>query len=120
MRRKKSSTLYVFKITLVGDKRVWRKIAMRGDQSLDDLHETCFHAFDRFDEHLYSFYFPKPGARGRDRLRNAIEYGHPQSAEGFAALGGSGVKNAATATLDSLKLKVGQRFEYLFDFGDSW
>ena len=34
-----------------------------------------------------------------------------------------GVENqidAAKARLDDLKLKTGQRFEYLFDFGDSW
>ena len=28
--------------------------------------------------------------------------------------------NAASASLDGLKLKVGQTFEYLFDYGDSW
>jgi len=28
--------------------------------------------------------------------------------------------NAADARLDALGLKVGQQFEYLFDFGDSW
>jgi hypothetical protein len=28
--------------------------------------------------------------------------------------------NARTTTLDDLHLKVGQTFEYLFDYGDSW
>lgn len=120
MRKTKSGTHYVFKISLAGSKRIWRKIALRGDQTLDDLHEAIFHAFDRYDEHLYSFYFPKPGARGRDRLRDAAEYGHPYSVEEPNPYADAALKNAATASLDSLKLKVGQRFEYLFDFGDSW
>lgn len=120
MKRPKSNVLYVFKITLAGTRSIWRKIALRGDQTLDDLHAAVFYAFDRFDEHLYSFYFLKPGARGRDCLRDAVEYGHPMNAEDSNPVGGAGVRNAATATLDSLKLKVGQRFEYLFDFGDSW
>lgn len=120
LKRPKSNVQYVFKVGLAGRRSIWRKIALRGDQTLDDLHEAIFHAFDRFDEHLYSFYFPKPGARGRDRLREALEYGHPMSVEDSNPFGGGGVRNAATVTLDSLKLTVGQRFEYLFDFGDSW
>lgn len=28
--------------------------------------------------------------------------------------------NAARTRLDTLGLRVGQQFEYLFDFGDSW
>ena len=28
--------------------------------------------------------------------------------------------NAARTCLDTLGLRVGQQFEYLFDFGDSW
>jgi len=112
LKRPKSNVQYVFKVGLAGRRSIWRKIALRGDQTLDDLHEAIFHAFDRFDEHLYSFYFPKPGARGRDRLREALEYGHPMSVEDSNPFGGGGVRNAATVTLDSLKLKVGQRFEY--------
>ena len=59
----KAVPIFVFKVALAGQKSIWRKIAMRGNQTLDDLHEAIFDAFDRYDEHLYSFYFPPPGTK---------------------------------------------------------
>ena len=46
-------TIFVLKVALAGRKGIWRKIALRGGQTLDDLHEAIFEAFDRDDEHLY-------------------------------------------------------------------
>ena len=57
-----NATLYMFKVALSQQKRIWRRIGIRSDQTLDDLHAAIFDAFDRFDEHLYSFYIPPPGA----------------------------------------------------------
>lgn len=112
------TTGFVFKVALKGAPGVWRRIGMRGDRTLNDLHEAIFSAYDREEEHLYSFYFPKPGTRGRDRLRNAVEYTHPFAAgpDPF----GETAPDASKARLDEVRLKVGQKFEYLFDFGDSW
>ena len=56
-------SVYVFKVALSGSKRIWRRIAMRPAQTLDDLHEAIFTAFDRYDEHLYSFFFPTSQSR---------------------------------------------------------
>jgi hypothetical protein len=102
---------------LKGRPGIWRSIAMRGDQTLERLHEEIFRAFDRFDEHLYSFYFPK-APRRRGPVLRPKEYVAPLS---FGD-SGSGERrfNAGTTTLDDLHLKVGQTFEYLFDYGDSW
>jgi hypothetical protein len=61
-RRTRSENEYCLKINLKGEKRIWRLIAMRGDQTLDDLHEAIFLAFDRFDPHLYSFSFDSQNA----------------------------------------------------------
>jgi hypothetical protein len=112
--------IFVFKVALQARKSIWRRIAMRGDQSLDDLHEAIFEAFDRYDEHLYSFYFPRLGAKGRARLRDAIEYTAPFAFEEPGPFGNEGLGNAAESTLASLGLKPRQTFFYLFDFGDSW
>jgi hypothetical protein len=79
--------VFIFKVALTGHKGVWRRIALRGGHSLDDLHEAIFGAFDRDDEHLYSFYFPKPGTKGRSRLRDAPEYTHPYAVEDRGAFG---------------------------------
>lgn len=114
-----SNHLFVFKVALAGRKSIWRRIALRGDQTLDDLHEVIYDAFDRDDEHLYSFYFPKPGAKGRNRLRGAVEYGHPYMVEEPGPFGDA-PNDAAQAKLEALKLRPKQVFLYLFDFGDEW
>jgi hypothetical protein len=114
-----ATAVFIFKVALQGNKDVWRRIAVKGNQTLDDLHWAIFHAFDRDDEHLYSFYFPRPGSRGHARRRNAIEYAHPAACED-SPFGDEAQNNAEDATLDALGLKTRQKFLYLFDFGDEW
>ena len=116
MTRAKSTNEVVFKVALKG-RRLWRLIAMRGDQTLEHLHQEIFHAFGRFDDHLYSFYFPK-APRRRGPVVRPKEYVSPWS---FAESGPSGRTFDADSTpLETLNLKIGQTFEYLFDYGDSW
>lgn len=115
-----SETEYVFKINLKGARRVSRRIALRGDQTLHDLHEAIFAAFDRFDEHLYSFYFPKAPARRKTAGPQPREYTAPQMFDEPDPLDGERRFDASATKLDELALRPGQRFEYLFDFGDSW
>jgi Plasmid pRiA4b ORF-3-like protein len=120
MATKKATRVFVFKVTLKGNKRIWRRIAILGNQSLDDLHEAIYDAFDRYDEHLYSFYFLRPGVRGRNRLEGAVEIAHPMCAEDPGPFAEDVPRNAVKMKIESLKLSLGQTFEYLFDFGDSW
>jgi hypothetical protein len=117
-----AGSVFILKVALAGRKSIWRRIALRGDQTLDDLHEAIFDAFDRDDEHLYSFYFPRAGTkgRGRARLRDAVEYACPFSCEDSGPFSDEALHNAAETELSSLGLKPGQVFLYLFDFGDEW
>lgn len=115
-----NATLYVFKVALAGQKSTWRRIAIRSDQTLDDLHAVIFRAFNRFDEHLYSFYLPPPGARGRAALRDAVEYTSPVMIEEVERLGGLPVHNAGLTAIGSLGLAARRTLRYLFDFGDDW
>jgi len=110
---------YVFKVSLRHRKGTWRRIAFDGDLTLHDLHEAIFCAFDRDDEHLYSFSFATSATRGR---RFAVEpkYSHPMAAAGAGPSGEGLGGNATQVSLDSLRLRQGQRFSYLFDFGDHW
>jgi hypothetical protein len=112
-------TIYVFKVALAGRKSIWRKIAVKGSQTLDDLHGAIFDAFDRYDDHLYSFYFPLKAGKITPRNIHAesVEYTSPNTLE-FG--GDDGQKDAAKAKFSSLKLKMKQVFYYLFDFGDEW
>ena len=118
-RRKRSEIQYRFKVMLKRRRSVWRSVALRGDQTLEELHEAIFTAFDRDDLHLYSFYFPKASARRSPLGKQPREFMAP---EGFHPdpLGIDNRYDAASAKLDELKFKVGQTFEYLFDFGDEW
>lgn len=116
----KSETEYVFKVNLKGSRRVARTIALRGDQTLDDLHEAIFAAFDRFDAHLYSFYFPKAPSRRRTAGPKPKEYTAPQMFDEPDAFDDESRFDASATKLDGLRLRPGQKFEYLFDFGDSW
>jgi len=44
----------------------------------------------------------------------------PEALDDLGSVGSVQQFNAATTMLDALQLKVGQQFEYLFDFGDRW
>jgi hypothetical protein len=70
---KTSSNEFVFKVALKGRRGIWRSIALRGDETLERLHEEIFRAFDRYDDHLYSFYFPKVPRRRGPILRHLLK-----------------------------------------------
>jgi hypothetical protein len=92
-----------------------RTLEIRGDQTLEDLHNAIFKAFNRFDDHLYEFQI---GGKGPHDPK-AKKYGVPaQEDEIFDELQMTGT--AEQTTLDDLKLKKDESFGYLFDFGDDW
>jgi hypothetical protein len=92
---------------------VSRTIAIRGDQTLDQLHRTIFKAFDRWDEHMYEFQVG--GKRPMDpKARRYTLRGDPIP-------GPHGPEDRVKTTrIDSLGLKKDQAFGYWFDFGDDW
>ena len=108
---------YVFKIALLYSKHIYRRIAILGNQSLDDLHDTIFLAFDRYDEHLYSFYFPTNPTSSNLKIRQSRQYSHPMALGSFSQED----KNDATNTrIDSLDIHDKSKFYCLFYFGDEW
>jgi hypothetical protein len=98
---------YVFEAELLEYPEVSRLIAVRGDQTLADLHEALRDAFDWWDDHLYSFWLD--GVHWGDSQR---EYTSPVEPE-------PGVQTA-DVELRRLGLTVGQEIAYVFDFGDEW
>jgi hypothetical protein len=94
---------------------VSRTLALRGDQTLADLHWAIFDAFDRDDEHLYEFQFGDEPMDPRART-----YGTAVDREFTLDLGGRVAKPADHARLDDVGLIVGLNFFYWFDFGDDW
>jgi hypothetical protein len=117
--------LYTLRATIIPGRRgafakqsgkVKRTIEIRGDQTLADLHEALFTAFDRYDEHMYEFQFglrPQDPANRRYVLPMALE-------DNFGFDDDRPAAAVDVTTLDSLRLRVGQTFGYWFDFGDDW
>lgn len=103
----------VTKAFLKKNPSVVRTIEIRGDQTLDDLHEAIFGAFDRHDQHMYEFQF---GAGPMDP--KGPRYVMPEAGEDGA--GGPVAGVTTETTLDDLELEPDQPFGYWFDFGDDW
>lgn len=91
-----------------------RVIAIRSDQTLNELHCAIFDAFDRYDEHLYEFQFGK-----RPQDPRGERYGWITE-HSFAMPGVPETQDAADTSLQELELAVGREFFYWFDFGDDW
>jgi hypothetical protein len=117
-----SSRLYTLKVFLIGGptpekfggKEISRTIQIRGDQTLEDLHQVIFEAYDRFDEHFYEFQFgngPHDPKGKRYVLPEMV-----RQERGDRTIAG----DVTETTIDSLGLKVEQPFGYWFDYGDDW
>ena len=89
-----------------------RTIQIRGDQTLEDLHDAIFDAFDRFDEHMYEFQLGK-GPNDPKGKRYVLPIAFDPHEPNVAG-------NTAETTIESIGLKVKQAFGYWFDFGDDW
>ena len=116
----KPDKLYTLKVALSDDNNIWRRIEILGNQSLDQLHEAIFEAFDRFDPHLYSFYLTRSGSKSMRRFAEAEEFTHPAAIEEDIGFSRKKLHDASKIPLASLGLEEKDRFEYLFDFGDEW
>ena len=117
--------LYTLDVSLVGgpvteefvkaNKEVRRTIQIRGDQTLEKLHDAIFDAFDRDEEHMYEFQFGK-------RLHDpkAKRYMLPMAMDGPFSDEDNCAGDVTRTTIESLGLKLKQTFGYWFDFGDDW
>jgi hypothetical protein len=94
---------------------VSRKIQIRGDQTLHDLHQAIFHAFRREEEHMYEFQLDGTGPMDPKAKRYVLPGAFEITLSGPAPAG-----RVDRTTLDSLGLKMDDRFGYWFDFGDDW
>lgn len=90
-----------------------RIIDIKGTQTLDDLHQAIFKAFDRYDQHMYEFQFG--GKKPMDR--KAVRYGIVLDDEFADEANGD---DATITPIASLNIKIGKPFFYWFDFGDDW
>lgn len=111
---------YLFKVALMHNKRVYRNIEILENQTLAILHEIIFDAFDRYDEHLYSFFMTGKSTRSTRTIYDSPEYTHPMALQQQYGLGFKKQYNAAESTIGKLSLREKEKLYYLFDFGDEW
>jgi hypothetical protein len=97
------------------NKSVVRTIEIRGDQTLEDLHEAIFDAFDRDDPHMYEFQFGK-----RPMDPKGPRYVMPEAVEDDDGFGPPVAGVTTESYIGNLGLKPKRSFGYWFDFGDDW
>lgn len=97
-------SVYDLKVSPKQNRRAFRTIAIRSEQTLRDLQRFIQHAFDWDNDHLFSFYMN--GRKYDDRYRFACAYedDHPPW--------------AYEAVIGQLGLVPGHRFLYHYDYGD--
>ena len=99
-----SERAYQLKVTLLEvEPPVWRRILVPGNLTLDRLHIAIQEAMGWTDSHLHEFEV------GDQR------YGDPDPEEPDL-----GLKPEWMVTLQKAVATEGARFEYLYDFGDTW
>ena len=97
------SAIYQLKVTLKHSKPpIWRRIQVRADVTLYDLHEIIQIAMGWTDSHLHQF------------MANDVYYGEPNPDFGFD------VANERRVRLHQLVSEVKDKILYEYDFGDGW
>ena len=102
--------LFTLTIELVGAKpRIWRRVSLPGDLTLDAVHTLFQAAMGWTDSHLHRFH---PGAgNGYDQPYFITEFDEVDGDEGT---------REENVRLDQVLREPGDRLTYLYDFGDDW
>jgi len=100
-RRPTGRQLYQLKVTLLDTRPpVWRRLLVRGDTTLDLLHEIIQAAMGWYNSHLHTFTVDR------------VEYSMPNPEWD--------VVDERKVTLQALGLGPGRQFQYMYDMGDGW
>jgi Plasmid pRiA4b ORF-3-like protein len=96
-------SIYQFRVVLIGiSSIIWRRLLVRSDSSIADLHDILQISFGWFDDHLHRF------------LIHGKQYG-------VAYLGGITFRDdPRRIKLSDLGLRVKEKFLYEYDFNDQW
>jgi hypothetical protein len=104
-RRAKDAPIYQIKVTLKDTKPpIWRRLLVRSDTTLGDLHTTIQAAMGWWNYHLHQF------------IVGEVYYGEPHP-EYFDYLE---MLDERDVTLGQVAPHEGAKFDYEYDFGDGW
>jgi hypothetical protein len=117
--------LYTFEVSLVSgpmseafveeNPEVSRTIQIRGDQTLEDLHDAIFTAFDREDDNMYEF---RVGNGPHDP--EGKYYVLPSELSGKSSKRKMIAGDVTKTRIASIELTHSDTFTYWFDFSDDW
>ena len=111
--------IYQFRVSIIGIPKLYRIIEASENCTFDDFHDAIFQAFDRYDEHLYSFFITRKDTKNIRSIYDAPEITHPMSVEDIMDFGKM-KKSTAKTRIGDADLNEKDVFHYLFDFGDDW
>jgi len=101
----REAKVYRFKAALKYRKGLWRRLEILGSQTMGDLDDMMRDAFEHdWGDHLSEFYLPIGGRH------------KPMGLGGIEPFGGG---EGRDPLVSHLGLEVGDRLEYIYDFGDS-
>lgn len=101
---KKSGYTYIISVSYKSG--CYRHIKITESATLFNLHEAIIYAFDFIDDHAHAFFM------------NNIAW---DESEGYySEIIEDAEKFTCDYTLKKLKLVVGDKFKYIFDFGEEW
>lgn len=111
--------IYQFRVSIIGIPNLYRIIEVSENCTFDDFHNSIFQAFDRFDEHLYSFFITGKDTKYMRSIYDAPEITHPKNVENIMSFG-KRKRSTAKIRIGDVGLNKNDVIHYLFDFGDDW
>ena len=111
--------IYRFRVSIIGIPKLYRIIEASENCTFDDFHDAIFQAFDRYDDHLYSFFITRKDTKNMQSIYSAPEITHPQNLEDIMGFR-KRKKSTANTRIGDVGLNENDVFHYLFDFGDDW
>ncbi|WP_299493511.1 hypothetical protein [Acaryochloris sp. IP29b_bin.137] len=99
---------HIFKVSLG---KIWRRIAISGEATLEDLSAYILSSVEFDSDHLDSYTYT-------NEMGRKVEVLHPYAEGGFFSAGET--IHTDEVKIGSLPLSEGSVMEYLFDFGDCW
>ena len=112
--------VYCIKTALFYNRRIYRTIEIFENQSLADLHDSIFEAFDRVDERFYSFFPTGKPVKNTLYIYDYPEITHPMNLENISGFAHKKRYDAEKLKIRELNLDEKDKFYYLFDFKDEW
>jgi len=96
----------IFEVRFEHEKNIWKKIELKSNNSLEDLHNAIQFAINWDNDHMYAFFMDN------------IHYSKNKEMEYTCPVEPEGRKTTDKAKLNSFNFIKGQKFAYVFDFGE--